>query len=294
MTILSHNDAANAPIATLKHLATATTDVDPNASPASIANMIPPSPLSSAYHTPQTLLAKFIDSYKELAQYQYVLDLQVPFRQTDKFSCLRTGSPITIDGHSLSIPAVTAAARFGAAVELTGGDATRELVKKSRAVIDDKISSGTSIYGVSTGFGGSGMFFSSSRANCDVPNGYMRVRSGYSYLGRPGSGQRAFATPAHRRSPIFNHRSPPCTSPPRPSHILQHARILGSRCYPHPHELPHPRPLRRQVGAHREDGRAPQSERDPLGASQRQHLCFRRSVLLVLTNDVILIVCASN
>ncbi|KAF7969499.1 hypothetical protein HWV62_27196 [Athelia sp. TMB] len=136
MTILSLNDAANAPMATLKQLATATTAVDSNASPASIANMIPPSPLSSAYHTPQTLLAKFIDSYKELAHYQ-------------------AGSPITIDGHSLSIPAVTAAARFGAAVELTGGDATRELVKKSRAVIDDKIASGTSIYGVSTGFGGS-------------------------------------------------------------------------------------------------------------------------------------------
>ncbi|KZP27572.1 phenylalanine ammonia-lyase [Athelia psychrophila] len=98
--------------------------------------MIPPSPLSSLYHTPATLLVKFIDSYKELVRYQ-------------------TGSPITIDGHSLSIPAVTAAARFGASVELTGGDATKELVKKSRAVIDVKVSSGTSIYGVSTGFGGS-------------------------------------------------------------------------------------------------------------------------------------------
>jgi len=68
----------------------------------------------------------------------------------------RDGKPITIDGHNLSIAAVAAAARLNAQVELTGSSVTRQNVKKSRAVIDGKITSGTSIYGVSTGFGGSG------------------------------------------------------------------------------------------------------------------------------------------
>jgi phenylalanine ammonia-lyase len=68
----------------------------------------------------------------------------------------RDGKPITIDGHTLSIAAVAAAARFNAQVELTGSSATKQKVKKGRAVIDEKVASGTSIYGVSTGFGGSG------------------------------------------------------------------------------------------------------------------------------------------
>ncbi|KAF7969500.1 hypothetical protein HWV62_27198 [Athelia sp. TMB] len=38
---------------------------------------------------------------------------------------------------------------------LTASAGTKNLVKKSRAVIDDKVLSGTSIYGVTTGFGGS-------------------------------------------------------------------------------------------------------------------------------------------
>jgi histidine ammonia-lyase len=54
---------------------------------------------------------------------------------------------------------VAAAARFNAQVELTGSSATKRNVKKSRAVIDEKMASGTSIYGVSTGFGGSGKPF---------------------------------------------------------------------------------------------------------------------------------------
>jgi hypothetical protein len=68
----------------------------------------------------------------------------------------RDGKPITIDGHTLSIAAVAAAARFNAQVELTGSSATKQDVKTSRAVFDGKIASGISVYGVSTGFGGSG------------------------------------------------------------------------------------------------------------------------------------------
>jgi phenylalanine ammonia-lyase len=51
---------------------------------------------------------------------------------------------------------VTATARFNAQVELTESPDTKQKVQKSRDVIDEKIASGTSIYGVSTGFGGSG------------------------------------------------------------------------------------------------------------------------------------------
>ncbi|KAF7964537.1 hypothetical protein HWV62_6035, partial [Athelia sp. TMB] len=127
-------------------------------SPAIIANILPPSPpysvstsssvspthspaplpsdSPSSNTLPSTLLQKFVDSYRELAIY-------------------RAGASVTIDGHSLSIPAVTAAARYGASVQLTASAGTKNLVKKSRAVIDDKVLSGTSIYGVTTGFGGS-------------------------------------------------------------------------------------------------------------------------------------------
>jgi phenylalanine ammonia-lyase len=104
---------------------------------------------------PASLLVKFIEAHKELASYKYV-----HFSSTQGASRLmisiRHGKPVIIDGHNLSIPAVTAAARFNASVHLTGSLVTRQNVKRSRAVIDNKIASGISVYGVSTGFGGSG------------------------------------------------------------------------------------------------------------------------------------------
>jgi Aromatic amino acid lyase len=51
---------------------------------------------------------------------------------------------------------VTAAARYHADVELDDSTTTRERLAKSRKVISDKVESGTSVYGLSTGFGGSG------------------------------------------------------------------------------------------------------------------------------------------
>jgi phenylalanine ammonia-lyase len=63
---------------------------------------------------------------------------------------------VNIDGYSLSIAAVTAAARCNASVELDNSPALAERVCISRNVILDKVSTGTSVYGVSTGFGGSG------------------------------------------------------------------------------------------------------------------------------------------
>lgn len=68
----------------------------------------------------------------------------------------RTGNPVVVDGTTLSIPAVAAAARFGAPVTLDGSSDVRERVIKSRKVIVGKVESEKSVYGVSTGFGGSG------------------------------------------------------------------------------------------------------------------------------------------
>lgn len=64
--------------------------------------------------------------------------------------------PVTIDGHSLSIPAVAATARFGATVDLDTSEETKDRVLQSRLVIVDKVRAQKSVYGVSTGFGGSG------------------------------------------------------------------------------------------------------------------------------------------
>ncbi|KAH9944638.1 phenylalanine ammonia-lyase [Amylocystis lapponica] len=83
-----------------------------------------------------TLLAKFLDAHKELAAYQ-------------------NGKPVLVDGQTLSIPAVTAAARYGASVTLDGSVEIQDRVARSRAVIVDKVNAETSVYGVSTGFGGS-------------------------------------------------------------------------------------------------------------------------------------------
>ena len=63
---------------------------------------------------------------------------------------------MVVDGTTLSIPAVAAAARFGAAVKLDDSPALRERVRKSRDALVAKVNAETSVYGVSTGFGGSG------------------------------------------------------------------------------------------------------------------------------------------
>ncbi|KAL9712018.1 Protein pal1 [Leucoagaricus gongylophorus] len=82
------------------------------------------------------LLKSFVQSFKELEAY-------------------KQGKPIIIDGQSLSIPAVTAAARYGVSVSLDNSLGTQDKIAASRQVITDKVDSGLSVYGVSTGFGGS-------------------------------------------------------------------------------------------------------------------------------------------
>ncbi|GJE91396.1 phenylalanine ammonia-lyase [Phanerochaete sordida] len=96
---------------------------------------------SSGHASPSTerkpeLLDKFVEAYDEIQAY-------------------REGKAVIVDGHNLSIPAVAATARFGAAVALDENPETRERVLQSRRVIVDKVSTQRSVYGVSTGFGGS-------------------------------------------------------------------------------------------------------------------------------------------
>lgn len=82
------------------------------------------------------LVEKFIQSYKELESY-------------------KNGQPVVVDGQTLSIAAVTAASRYHASVTLDASPDKLAKVAKARKVIACKIDNGTSIYGVSTGFGGS-------------------------------------------------------------------------------------------------------------------------------------------
>jgi phenylalanine ammonia-lyase len=91
---------------------------------------------NGASSTKPNMLKTFVDSFKELETY-------------------RNGKSVTVDGHTLSIAAITAAARYHASVELDGAPSIKARVENSRKVITDKVSKGLSVYGVSTGFGGS-------------------------------------------------------------------------------------------------------------------------------------------
>ncbi|KAJ7686468.1 L-Aspartase-like protein [Mycena rosella] len=97
---------------------------------------MPPLTDVAAPSKPVTLLENFVASYKELEGY-------------------RSGTPVTLDGQTLSIAAVTAASRYNASVQLDGSPAIKNRVQRSRALIHKKVEEKSSVYGVSTGFGGS-------------------------------------------------------------------------------------------------------------------------------------------
>ncbi|KAJ7287240.1 L-Aspartase-like protein [Mycena rebaudengoi] len=80
--------------------------------------------MPSAPTKPVTLLANFLNAFKELEGY-------------------RAGKPIVLDGQTLSIAA------------LDGSPAIKNRVQKSRDVLEKKVEGKTSVYGVTTGFGGS-------------------------------------------------------------------------------------------------------------------------------------------
>ncbi|KAJ6589813.1 L-Aspartase-like protein [Mycena vulgaris] len=85
---------------------------------------------------PTKLLDNFVASYKELEGY-------------------RSGKPVILDGQTLSIAAVTAASRYNASIQLDGSPLIKNRVQRGHAVIHKKVEEKSSIYGVSTGFGGS-------------------------------------------------------------------------------------------------------------------------------------------
>jgi phenylalanine ammonia-lyase len=55
------------------------------------------------------------------------------------------------------VPGVVAVARYGAAASLSNSTSVRDAVLSSRRAIEKKVEGSKSVYGVSTGFGGSGM-----------------------------------------------------------------------------------------------------------------------------------------
>jgi len=65
------------------------------------------------------------------------------------------GGAVNLNGFDLTIPQVTAVARYHAHVKLDDTPSMRTRLAKSRAVVDTKLAKGTSIYGISTGYGGS-------------------------------------------------------------------------------------------------------------------------------------------
>ncbi|KAL1745026.1 L-Aspartase-like protein [Schizophyllum fasciatum] len=67
----------------------------------------------------------------------------------------KNGKAVIVDGQTLSIAAVAATARHGAAVQLSNSSHVRRRMEKSLQVIADKVENGISVYGVTTGFGGS-------------------------------------------------------------------------------------------------------------------------------------------
>ncbi|KAG8924604.1 hypothetical protein FRC02_010330 [Tulasnella sp. 418] len=86
--------------------------------------------------TQETLLAAFVESHKRLV-------------------ALKNGEKVVVDGHKLSIPEIVAAGRYGARVVLDESPAVKERLQKSQRVMDSKLEEGKSVYGISTGFGGS-------------------------------------------------------------------------------------------------------------------------------------------
>lgn len=117
---------------------------------------------------------------------------------------LRQGTkPLLIDGHTLSLAAVNAAARYGIPVLLDSSSEVKARVKRSKATLDDKLRDKKSIYGVSTGYGGSG--------ECLL----LRLRPLLINLSKPipGPTHIMFSEPRSSNTNISGY-SPPATTPP--------------------------------------------------------------------------------
>jgi phenylalanine ammonia-lyase len=113
-------------------------------------------PLLGCQTTP--LLSKFIEAQSEIWKHKYVILIFSLFIISVNFT-FRTHHPVKVDGHTLSVAAIVAAARHAAPIRLDDCKRTKDRVEKSRRVVIDKVESGASVYGLSTGFGGSGMSY---------------------------------------------------------------------------------------------------------------------------------------
>lgn len=103
-----------------------------------------------------TLLAAFIKNQTELESHKYAdptFSIRSSYLRLSPF--YRNGKPVIVDGHTLSIPNVVAVARYGAHATLDTSPSTRERVDASQNAIDKKLADGLSVYGLSTGYGGS-------------------------------------------------------------------------------------------------------------------------------------------
>ncbi|KAJ4483808.1 L-Aspartase-like protein [Lentinula aciculospora] len=81
--------------------------------------------------------------------------LQIFIESSTDLEDYRCGKIVTVDGKTLSIAAIVAASRHGTSVQLDQSPRIKERVDQSRKLIADKVDNGISVYGVSTGFGGS-------------------------------------------------------------------------------------------------------------------------------------------
>ncbi|KAF8756383.1 Phenylalanine ammonia-lyase [Rhizoctonia solani] len=98
-----------------------------------------PTIATPAYSTPSTsatMLETFITSQDTLQSH-------------------KSGKPVIVNGHNLTIPSVVAAARHGARVALDDSHDIKSRMTKAENAIEDKLRTGKSVYGISTGFGGS-------------------------------------------------------------------------------------------------------------------------------------------
>jgi phenylalanine ammonia-lyase len=111
---------------------------------------------SKVYQTKSTttgLLSWFIKQHQELQSY-------------------KNGTLIVLDGQSLTVAGVIAAARYDASVTLDQSPEIRERMAKSRDVLDGKVQANKSVYGVSTGLGGS----ADTRTNHTIGLGHALIQ----------------------------------------------------------------------------------------------------------------------
>lgn len=111
-----------------------------------------------ANYTTNDMLSTFIRQCRELEEYRYVFVGRSTLLNLLSWCTIhfRAGKPIAVDGQTLSVVAIVAAARHHASVSLIDSSDIVNRMARSRDVIAHSVDGKKSVYGVSTGFGGSG------------------------------------------------------------------------------------------------------------------------------------------